>query len=200
MLTDILIGVLAFFVFLFIFWRRLKEDYTSGIIFTSAFYLLLGLLAGYACSYFFWPAFWFWSVLVGLMFGLGASFLKYRLKFYETLEASVIGFLIWLSLIFLANSVKSSSVFSFVGFIILILIIGLFYFLEGRFRNFSWYKSGRIGFCGLSTLGVFFLVRSLVALFYPFVLSFVGKKEVIISSLVAFTLFLLTFNLSKKKI
>jgi hypothetical protein len=200
MLTDILIGVLAFFVFLFIFWRRLKEDYASGIIFTSAFYLLLGLLVGYASAYFAWPAFWFWSVLVGLMLGLGASFLRFHLKFYETLEAAVIGFFIWLSLIFLADSVKHSSVFSFIGFIVLVLIIGLFYFLEGRFRNFSWYKSGRIGFCGLTTLGVFFLIRSVVCLFYPFVLSFVGKKDIVVSSLVAFTLFLLTFNLSRKKI
>lgn len=200
MISNIVIGVSAFFVFLFIFWRRLKEDYASGIIFTSAFYLLLGLLAGYFSAYFFWPAFWFWSVLLGLSLGLGASFLRFHLKFYETLESSVIGFLIWLALIFLADSVRGSSIFSFAGFIALVLIIGLFYFLEGRFRNFSWYKSGRIGFCGLTTLGVFFLVRSLVALFYPFVLSFVGKKEIIFSSLVAFGLFLLTFNLSRKKI
>ncbi|KKU09305.1 MAG: hypothetical protein UX13_C0044G0014, partial [Candidatus Woesebacteria bacterium GW2011_GWB1_45_5] len=46
MLVNIVINLLGGMIFLFIFWKRLKEDYAHEIIFKSALYILSGILLG----------------------------------------------------------------------------------------------------------------------------------------------------------
>src|SRR5260221_2576623 len=99
-LIGLLIGILGF---LFLFWRRLKEDYPSDQIFSFGFivigFLLLGFFSGLAIyniphTIFFSPhGLWFWLAFLCGSIGFIVSFLKLRLRFFETLEAAGLGFL-----------------------------------------------------------------------------------------------------------
>jgi hypothetical protein len=103
----------------------------------------------------------------------------------------------WLGVIFLSDSIEKSNPASFIGFIVIILLIVLFYFLDAHYKKFTWYKSGRVGFTGLTTLGLLLLLRAAVAPIVPDMLSFSGKYEAIISGILAFVSFLLVFNLAR---
>jgi len=104
----------------------------------------------------------------------------------------------WIALMFLGNSVVHSSLSSFLAFGATLIIIFISYWFGDHYKNFTWYKSGKIGFAGLATLAVIFFVRSSVAIFGRGVLSFVNQKpEAIISSVLAFTCCLLIYNLGK---
>lgn len=199
MLINILVNLLGIFIFLFIFWKKLKEDYTAGMIFTSAFYILSLLGVGLFISKFFFARFWFWTAFTGLAIGFAISIFRFKLRFFETIEAVVPGFLAWLGLVFLRDSVVVNSLTSFLAFFVSVSLLVLYYFLDAHYKNFTWYASGRVGFSSLFTLGLFFLIRSSVASFFPFVLSFSGKYEVIVSGVLAFTFFLLTYNLTKNQ-
>lgn len=197
MIGNILTTLVGIILFLFLFWKRLKEDYPSSQIFTTSFYVLVGVLLGFLVSLKVSPQSWFWFELIGIILGLGVGILRYKLRFFEVLEALTLGLLPWLALVFLRDSIINSSLASFLSFFAVTCLITLFAFLDSHYKNFSWYRSGRIGFSGLTTLGTFFLLRAAVASFFPFVISFVGKYEAILSGVAAFGFFLATFNLAR---
>ncbi len=199
MLFSLASTILGVVIFLFIFWNRQREDYPSGEIFTTSFYILLGIALGYFISLKFFYPWWFWASLAGLAAGFGLGLARFRFRFFEAFEALVIGILPWLSLRYLSDSISSSSVFSFGAFAGVLALMALYHFLDRHYKSFSWYRSGRIGFSGLAVAGVFFLLRAAVASFFPFVLSFVGSIEAILSGATAFILFLLTFNLARRE-
>ncbi len=210
-MSNLFYGVylVGFLPFLFFYWRRLKEDYTSSQIFTSGFYIIfltltvslvfvLGLSRLiHSSAVFSTSGLWFWGAMIGFILGLGLSIFKLNLKFFETFEAGILGSFFWLSIIFLIDSVKDSSLVSLIGFAVMVLLIFLFFFFEGKYKKFTWYRSGKIGFSGLAVSGMFFFIRACLALFFPFVLSFVGKLDALISGGVSFILFLLLYNLSE---
>ena len=199
MLFSVASTILGVVIFLFIFWNKQREDYPSGEIFSTSFYILLGIGLGYALSREFFASWWFWASLAGLAAGLALGLLKYRFRFFEAFEALVIGIFPWLSLLFLSDSISSSSIFSFAAFVVIVALMALYHFLDRHYKSFSWYRSGRIGFSGLTVAGVFFLIRAAVASFFPFMLSFVVSIEAILSGVAAFALFLLTFNLARQE-
>jgi hypothetical protein len=192
------LDALGIFVFLFIFWKKLKDDYVSSQIFSTAFFILISLAIATFVAQKFFPLYWFWLSFLALVAGLYFGMLRYKMRFYESLEAEVVGFAPWLAFVYLDDSVKNQSWFSFSLFIFVVFLIWLYLFLLKHYKNFSWYRSGRVGFAGLGCLGIFFLVRALLASIFPFMLSFVGKFDAIISSLVSFIIFLLIYNLSRK--
>ena len=198
MIANIGINILGLFIFLFVFWRKLKEDYVSEIIFSASVFILLGLLAGFIISLKFFPSFIFWSEFIGILLGLALSVLRLKLRVYETLEAAVISFLPWFGIYFLHDSVDNSSLISFIAFGVVLALILAYYFFDLKYKNFSWYRSGRVGFSGLATLGLFFLVRSAVAIFTDNVLSFGGSMEPFISGAFAFISFVAIFNLGRQ--
>lgn len=133
------------------------------------------------------------------MAGLTLGILRYHLKVFESLEAAVISLLPWLGLIFLSDSIKASELSSLIGSLVIFSLIILFFLFDKHYKKFSWYKSGRIGFSGLTISGLFFLVRTAVAASFPFVLSFGGMHDVYLSGIVAFASFLAVFNLAETK-
>lgn len=191
-----LAGILTF---LFLFWKKLKEDYLSSIIFTSAFSMLLGVAAGLILSKFFFPSYWFWASLVGITIGLLISARRFNLRIYEASEAAVISLLPWAILVSLADAISASSLGSLIEGVSGVLLIGLYIFLDRHYKNFTWYASGRVGFSGLTVLAIFFLLRGTIAIFTTNVLSFV-EAETAISEILAFAFFLLVFNLSRQKV
>ncbi|KKR72565.1 MAG: hypothetical protein UU16_C0039G0017 [Candidatus Woesebacteria bacterium GW2011_GWA2_40_7] len=189
----------GFLISLFVFWRKLKDDYSSQIIFSLAFFILLGVFLGYAVSRWAFSNWFFWLELAGAFIGLTLGVLKFKTRFYEILEAMVVSILPVLAIFFLNDSVSNSSLVSFIAFTTILFLIFVYYLLDVHYKEFSWYKSGKIGFSGLAVLGLLFLIRAGVAIFYTGVLSFVGKSEVFFSGIFAFTSFLVIFNLGNVK-
>ena len=200
MFTNIFFNILAAVVFLFIFWKKLKEDYIPNQIFSAAFSAILGVLLANILIFNFFPSWWFWASLIGFCAGLTISIYRFKLRFFEVLDSSVIAALPWLLIIFLVNSVAFASTSSLVASVFILLLISIYLFSDAHYRKFTWYKSGRIGFSGLTVVGLFFLTRSLVALAFDNVLSFVGKTEIYFSTTLAIVSFFAIYSLSKKEI
>jgi len=191
--------LLGIFIFLFLFWRRLKEDYTPNQIFGTAFYALFGALGANLISIYFLPSWWFWLDLFGALLGVTLGILRFHLRVFETLEALVLATLPWFGLILLSDFIETTGVSSGVGATVILVLVGLFYFLDTHYKGFTWYKSGRVGFSGLTVAGAFFLIRAAVAATSVNVLSFVNGKEAVLSGLLAFVSFLAVYNLAKEK-
>ena len=170
MLITATVNVLGIILFLYVFWKKLKDDYISEQIFPTTFFILMGIGVSQILSYYLLSAWWFWLAIVGISLGFSLGVYRYKLRFYESIEALVISFLPWLSLIFL------------------------------QYKRFRWYKSGKVGFAGLTTLGFIFLVRGLTALWVPFMLSFVGVMDAFISVIISVVAFGMVYNLSRSKI
>jgi hypothetical protein len=198
MLTPFVANLTGAFVFLYLFWKKLKEDYAGDMIFTTSVYILIGLLLGFAASRFLEPSWWFWLVVFGVGLGTGAGIYRFHLRVFELTEALAFSLLPWMGLVFISDSIASSSLASFIGFAACGLLLALFIYLDRHYKNFSWYTSGRVGVSGLMVLAIFFSIRALVAIFFPFVLSFVGIYEPVVSGLAAFLFYFLVFNLAKK--
>ena len=199
MIAKIIFNIVGILFFFFFFWRKLKEDYDSGRIFTFAVYVAAGVGIFTFAAQKLLPQWWFWADCLGVTAGFMIGRLKYKFRFFESLEATTIGLLPWLSIVFLQDAILNSSWSSLIAFAVLLLIVALYIFLDTHYKKFTWYKSGKVGFSGLTTLGVLFLVRTAVAAIFPSMLSFLGPIDSIISGVIAFTSFLLVFNLSRQQ-
>ncbi len=189
MVITILVNIFAFFVFLFVVWKRLKEDYSSENVFSLCFVTASGLFLGYVAASLFAPRYWFWTEILGILLGFVFLLIKIRLKFYETLEALFIAFLTWFGIYWVYLFIKTPTMTSFLATLLVACFIVLFYLLDGNYKNFAWYRSGRIGFSGLVTAGLFFLARSAV----------VEKVDAYLSGITSFVIFLLVYNLSRNE-
>ena len=199
MITSILVNFLGGVAFLFFFWRRLKEDYPTNQIFSIGFFMLAGILAGWALAGKFFPAWFFWAEVLGIIPGFLIGLFHFKFRFHEALEATSVSAIPWLAVYFLKDATVSASAVSLAGFLFALILLGTFYLLDIHYKRFSWYRSGRVGFAGLATAGIFFLARAGVAAFYPYVLTFAGRIDAIVSSVVAFAFFLVIYNLSKSQ-
>jgi len=200
LIASVLINPLGILIFLFIFWKRLREDYSSEIIFKTAFDILAGILIGFLFSLKFNQIGFFWPVFIGSCLGLGLALFGLKIKFYETFEAFIISTFPWMGFIFLLDSIKHSSLSSFLAFIAILIFVFISYYLDTHYKNFTWYKSGKIGFAGIVTLSIFFIARSALAIFGIHMISFVSLRiEAVVSAAAAFICFILLFNLARIK-
>ncbi len=198
MLANIVVSVTGTLMFLFIFWKRLKEDYVAEIIFKVAFYILTGVLIGFILAFKFFPSWFLWTPFAGALLGMMLGIFTLKVRFYETFEALIVSFLPWLAFMFLGNSVTSSSLSSFLSFVAMLIVIFTSYWFDVHYKDFGWYKSGKIGFTGLATLLIIFSIRFIVAIFVSGVLSFVGQSfEIAISGILVLVSFGLIFVLGK---
>ena len=198
MLIQTLANLVGALVFVYLFWKRLRDDYLSEQLFTTAIFVVAGVALGLLISKFLAPAWWFWLGLGGICLGGGAGVYRFRLRAFEVTEALAFSLVPWMGLIFVSDSINHLSLPSFIAFVICALLLALFIYFDKHYKNFSWYASGRVGFSGLAVSGIFFSLRSLVAIFFPFVLSFVGKYELALSGASAFLFYFLIFRLSKR--
>ncbi len=184
---SFLIGFLAFFFSSFIFWRRLREDYAPGKIFSFTLILLLGGLVGSFLASLFpfssgnLAAFWLSFLLVSLLTLYLVK--KLDLRLFEVLDSLVPSTLFFMFIYGLGLGFSKIPMGGFdIGLLVEagLALFGLitYRFFQGRYRRFSWYPSGRVGFLGLATLTVYFFVRFLVAILFPVVLSFPSVQNV----------------------
>jgi len=197
MILDIFLGLLTATLFLFVFWRRLKEDYAPDQVFSTGFYILLGISVGALLAVNFRPTWWFWSGLSGALLGLSIGVERFRLRLFEALEAAIYGGLILCAGLFLREWAGGFDVFVLWLHLGVLFLILVFEFLNLHYKKFTWYKSGRVGFSGLTVAGIFFILRAVVASYFPNTVSFIGKSDVILSGIFAFVSFISVYNLSK---
>ncbi len=199
MIANIFFNTTEVIFFFFLFWKKLREDYDSESIFNFAVFITVGIGIFSFISQSMLPQWWFWANCLGVILGFILGKLKFKFRFFESLEATTIGLLPWLSLVFLQDAISNTSLPSLIAFIVLLLVIAFYTFLDAHYKKFTWYKSGKVGFSGLATLGLLFLIRTAVAATFPSMLSFLGPIDSIISGVIAFTSFLLVFNLSRQQ-
>lgn len=194
----IMANAFGILILLFFLWKRLKEDYHFERIFNFGLVVLGGILIGYLVSYFFLKSYWFWIAVLGTLVGYMIGRFRQRLNFFESLEALVVGLLPWISLLYITDSIKHSSLVSFLAFWVTLCLVVLFFFLDSNYKKFTWYKSGRVGFAGLFVTIIYFLIRTVVALFGFSVISFLAAGEMIVSGLTTLIFMLLLYKLSKQ--
>jgi len=184
MLVKLVLGFLGVILFLFIFWKRLREDYSSDIIFQTATSVLVGLGLGLLAAKLFFPMWFFWLALLGGVAGMSLMLLKFRLKFYEALEAFILACLPLATLMFFQDSIVHSTLNSFLAFVVSLVFIFFAYWIDLNYKGFAWYKSGKIGFTGLFIAAFYFLTRAVIAIAGFSVVSFVGQYEVFFSGII----------------
>ena len=197
MFFNSLILFVGLLVSLFIFWKRLKEDYSSEIIFNSIFTIYTTFLISILISSKFLPIWFFWIQFAGILIGLTIAVYKNKIRFYESFEPLIFSFTPLLTLLFLRDAALNSSFSSFLAFTFMLILIFVFYYVDSHYKNFVWYRSGKIGLSGLLILFLFFVIRATTSVFLPYVLSFSGKIEPFISGLSAGTVAVSIFILGR---
>lgn len=183
------------FVFFFL-WKRLKDDYHYEKIFNLAFFVILAQFIGFVVASNFLPTYWFWIELGFIALAFVLTIQKQKIKLFESLDGVTLGFLSWLSLYYMVEAVAKSSLSSFVAFWVCLLLVFLFFFLDTQYRRFSWYRSGRVGFSGLVTLILFFLIRLIFTFTFPYLVSLSGSFDMYLSGISLLTFFILLYRLS----
>ena len=196
-IANLILGLVGALFFLFVLWKKLKEDYSSDKIFSLGLYCLSFSSLVYIVSLKFFSGWWFWSIMGGALVGLSLGIIRNRLRASEALEAFTIASLFPAAAVFLASFTHTRDKTAIGLFFVILMLIVFYFVVDKHYKKFGWYKSGRVGFSGLSTAGVFFLIRSAVSLSGSTVISFVGQADLYISAIAAFICFLALFNRSR---
>lgn len=191
-------NILGIFTFFYLIWRNLKEDYHFEKVFNLGFVGLISFFLSNFISRFVEGPFWFWITTLFLLLGFLIVVKRQKMKFFETMEAYFVGFMPWIGLFYLADSINKLRPASFVAFWITFICIFIYFYVKTHYRGFSWYKSGRVGFAGIFTLFLFFLSRTIASLFYNDLVSMSGKFEVYLSGSASLLLLVLMYNLFKE--
>lgn len=189
MTAMIIANSIGVFLFFFLLWKTLKDDYHYEKIFNLSFILLgcaivFWLISGYVEESYRFIFIFFGSFIV-FTFGL----IKQKMNFYESFEGFVISFLAWYAVFTLQITISQSSLSSFLSFWMTLISIFIFYVSKTYYRSFSWYKSGKVGFAGIVSL-VFFILSKV-----PF---YWGTNAIYLLISASLLLVLVLYNLSRK--
>lgn len=166
----------TFFLFLYIFWKRLRDDYSSEIIFSTGTTSFLSEIVFWYLSTLLAPDYFFWLAFLGAIVGLFIGIYRFRMKIFETLDAFILASVPTLTILFLVHSVRNSSFVSFISFLVTLFLIFVFYVVDLNYKKMRWYKSGKIGISGLITMLTFFVIRAVTSLAGIDVLTFTGYE------------------------
>ena len=192
----LLIAFVFAFVFLFVFWKNLKDDYIPSQIFSTSLIVLIFIGVGYFLSTIF-KSYAFWIIFLSLIVGYIIGSIKCGIKFYEGFDSFIISSLF----AFMATSpilYKYWQLNLILIYSAIVLSAVVFYVIKKNYKSFVWYKSGRRGFPGLFTLGIFFLIRSIVAIIKPESIFLLTEYDIFISGLISLISFLNIFVLGGK--
>lgn len=175
-LFQIIFFALASFLFSFSLWRALKLDYPNEAIFTFSFLVIFGGVFVSFFSTFFQDFSFYASVLGAVMAGLWAA-KRFKFRIFDLIDGIFLAWFLFLtasSLELLFRARLESLYLLTVYFVPPVLgIISYIIFVKG-YRSFPFYPSGKIGFAGLASAGIFFLARA-VAFYIVGVLPLKGN-------------------------
>lgn len=191
-------NLLGISVLIYVFWKKLKDDYHYEKIFNLAFVLLTFFIVSVIITKFIPSDFNFWISLFALSLGFYIGIRKQKMSLFESLDAFVVGSLPWLGLVYLFDTTKNSSLYSFIGFWFALICIFLYSFISSTYKGYSWYKSGRVGIAGVITGIVFFALRIISSIFMPSMLFIADGFEIYLSLSGALLFFILLYNLMKE--
>ncbi len=203
------LNILGSFFYLFIVWRQLKDDYEHEKILRIGF---LSLFLGYSFALIFYyfiasvfsesavfnpQGIWFWGAVLGAFLASIIAALKpMKIRLLDLIEAQAPALFLLAGAASLGMGISYHKdmwplavVLFFLGFI-------LYFILQANYKKFSWYSSGRAGFASLMSLGVYFLLRSAIALFMPNMLFLAGRIDAAGSLAIAFLCFYSIYNLA----
>lgn len=197
-LLTIPLFFIATYIYLFSFWKSLREEAPQQSIFVSELVILasaismsgVGLLLSSAFSprNIFNPSHvWFHLSVVGII--LSVLFVRrfVSLSFAMISEASVPGLLLILAVVSRAETISV---------VVLLLLLGLFLLLHKTYKRIHWYKSGRPGFAAYAVVGLLFLVRIVFALSGHPMLFSIGQVDILFSAVISFLSLFLIYNQS----
>lgn len=196
---EIALIFVASIIFLFVYFRKLKEDFLPSQIFRDGTIILFLTSLGAIISTAFVPGLWFWLSAIGFLIGFVVAIIRSRIPLFEGLEASTIGVFWLLFFYYLFQVIKIPEIPQFAGLLGIIFTFIIYLFFTFNYKRFTWYRSGKIGFAGLATLACFFLIRAITVLLFDNVLSLgSGRYDAIASGIVAFGLFFWLIRISLK--
>lgn len=165
----------AFFLFSFILWKRLKEDYTNEQIYGWTLRILLVELIVLWIVQVWLPDVTF---LILFLTTAASGYIllgKIGIKFFEFIDAFAPAWFTFALLSWIGASMGQGQEAFFnlnnliirviPEFLISILSLYLFLFFLKRYRRFSWYPSGKVGFAGLTSLLIFFFLYSFLQIY-----------------------------------
>ena len=199
LLSSLLPGIL---VFCFIFWRRLKEDYSSEILFSSSLHAVFYILSfsGIAYYVFVYPEpyiansifnpheMWFWGGVIGYLVGIFRAIRKFSLRRNEAIEASSMALLPWYGMILVSWSLIPLDMFGFLTGVFVLVLFVFSVWLDANRKRVSLLDINKPPFVAYLIFGLLFLARTVVGAVLPDMLSFVGPVDLIFSAVVAFLL------------
>ncbi len=198
MITTIIVLVLALIVSIFTFWKFLEDDYPDELIFTVIFTTIIFSGAGFIINLFFKTQFVFWISGFFLIFGFLFSYLRNKFPIYEFFEGLVRAAFFFFEVMLVYFMATKQSIVGLGVLVINSIVIFIYFLLSKNYKKFTWYKSGKIGFAGITAAGIFFVVRGIVAFFALDFVSFAGRIEPLLAGSVSFIFFLILYNLSRQ--
>lgn len=191
-LIGILSVILSVLTFLFFLFRNLRRKIDTNIIFSIGFGILAFSVVFSLLSFllslqlretviFIPHGLTYWGGILGFFVGFYYMTRKFKFNVYRAIDASFLGAII--SICILSRDILS-----------LIIPLVILLMLKKRFKSFV-PQEGTVGFL---TFALYFLVRSILALFAPHMIAFTsaGKVGVVLSAAVSFLLFFSVYNIN----
>jgi len=209
-LLLVLLNILGGFFYLFIVWRQLKDDYDHQKVLRVGFlYLFTLVVFGSIFYYLVAPSLepspilrpeglWFWGVFLGAFVATLVAIKFMKMRVVDLVETQAPSMLLLLSFFSLGLGIKKMAYLWLISEALFFSSFIFYFILKANYKKFAWYRSGRVGFASLVSLGVYFLVRSVIALFIPDVLSLAGRIDAVSSFAIAFLCLYSVYNLARK--
>lgn len=171
---QIIVGVVGCLIYLYLFWRMMKENYKEEDMIAFGWVTLIVYLVGSRIAFTYsepklWLEFWKMSqsnVLGGYLLWLLIAWLVTKdrgWKFFAFAEDSLIN-LAFINFIFWLISGQWKML------LLLLVVFAIGYVFKDRYRSLWWYKSGKKGFLFLLVNLVFFLMYSILVNNYFFLI------------------------------
>jgi len=198
MLLNAFLVIVFTLAFLFLIWRKLKEDYIQGQIFGAGFSFLIGASVSLIATIFILQEHWYIICILTSFIFLFAYVFKFKMNYFEVIEAFVPSFIVFNIFILVMKYLILRDLKLAALFFVNVLCLIAYYISKKYYKSFRWYPSGRIGFSGLSTISLFFILYSIVAVLPFHMISFLSKIGVFVSFAISILSTVLIIRISRK--
>lgn len=187
-----------FLVGLFILWKKLRDDYIASQIFSLGFLIYFSVLIYFVSRKYFSFPYSEWLVLL-IPFLITLIYSKRnRLRLNEVVNALVPSYLVAHFYFYVTLIIAGYRTNYIIAIFVILVLTLIFSVTEKKFKNFSWYKSGKVGISGLLIFALMCIINAIIALLSPSMVFFSGKLNAIILIILALISATAIFTLSRK--